>query len=160
MNDRSSWKFVKICLVPTTHVRPRDAECFLRYPKATNSTCCHLKLECKSTELDHTLCVRVICDCPNRNSVVPGVATVLLLQSSRTSEYCRSLRQCIGIYHFAGWVLQCILLLMETLQYLPQLHCNSSISTGGPYYFCKACYDVPRGSGILALWCVSYLSRR
>jgi hypothetical protein len=38
--------------------------------------------------------VRVICDCPNRNSVVPGVSTVLLLvQASSNSKYCSSLRQ-------------------------------------------------------------------
>jgi hypothetical protein len=46
------------------------------------------------------LCVRVICDCPNRDSVVPGVATVPLLPSSSTSKYCSSLRQ-----HRYGWFL-------------------------------------------------------
>ena len=73
------------------------ASLYISYHSTTNSTCRHLvsqTLDCTSTELDHhPLCVRVICNCPNSDSVVPVVATVILLLSSSTSKYCSSLRQ-------------------------------------------------------------------
>jgi hypothetical protein len=120
--DAYKWSIVKIC---------NDLHCFdyisvfqmislllslnISYPSTTNSTCCcHLvsqTLDCTSTELDH------------HDSVVPVVATVILLLSSSTSKYWRSLRQ----YRYV-----LILQLTEMLQYVLQLHCNSSICFGRP----------------------------